>query len=862
MAQAKSVLDDIKKELECPVCQEQFSGSNEPKILKCQHTFCKSCLNGWLRQHGGGRLSCPKCRVITECSTNNIDCLPTNLACKNLGDILKTHSGWDIRSLQENLCKCHRKSLEYYCEHCQICICSDCVIVEHRDSNNHKILSVEEGAKIQAEIITEELRSVEANTSHLMSDIATLVERREKFNTGIDQATIEVRNVAERCIYLIHRHEASVTEQLARERSLSDDAISQELLKLTEKLEKMTSAAIRGRAILENHNIDEMINIKQVLDELISEKVTPALKYPDLKYTSYALPRNFTTGKLLITRTEPSLSVATGEGLTKGKRSEEANFTVTTKDAKGQTTYSEMDKVIVEVTSVRKGIKNISVVVKDLKDGRYSVSYTPNSFGEFRVSIKVRDEPIRESPFKLFIHNNPKQDFLDWASKFHGPELSNLQLKETQDAERGLSQPHTFKNSTFTGRPLYQRKSFRSEEKRRAALGEFQNQDTHQNNRRQRDDASREPPSPQEPTSVTSAQYGSPIPEQCTIEVTGLPEDASEDLVTIYFENTRRSKGGPVSSVVMTPELRKCLVTFESPDDAERTISYSSHVLSGASIQVSLFEEEEESAVDSGENGEDEEEEDGITIIVSGIMPSTSEDAVIFYFENSRRSGGGDVSEIHFNEKGEAIITFSEVKDLQRLLEESHKIYGQMITVVRQPPSKKVPLDPLRVHVQGISETTTIDCLTCYLEKFVDVEVENVYLGAKNNALAVFESEPDFESLLHKVNKDKKGLEGKKPRLERVAVCSCILVTGLKKESTDHTIELYFDNEKRSGGKDVYRVERIRKDQALVYFEDHTRVHDVIARSQRQANALDGAILEVTPYYPFLGNGDDVQSRS
>ena len=70
------------------------------------------------------------------------------------------------------------------------------------------------------------------------------------------------------------------------------------------------------------------------------------------------------------------------------------------------------------------------------------------------------------------------------------------------------------------------------------------------------------------------------------------------------------------------------------------------------------------------------------------------------------------------------------------------------------------------------------------------------------------------------MNKDQKGLEGKKPRLERVPICSCILVTGLKKETTDDTIELYFENEKRSGGKNVSQVERRGKYQALVYFED------------------------------------------
>ena len=105
--------------------------------------------------------------------------------------------------------------------------------------------------------------------------------------------------------------------------------------------------------------------------------------------------------------------------------------------------------------------------------------------------------------------------------------------------------------------------------------------------------------------------------------------------------------------------VRKCLnSTFL---DAERTINHSSHVLSGEKLQVSLFVEEDESAVEFDEN-EDLEKEGGITIIASGILSSTSKDTVILYFENSRRSGGGDVFDVHYNDKGEVVITFSEVK--------------------------------------------------------------------------------------------------------------------------------------------------------------------------------------------------------
>ena len=105
--------------------------------------------------------------------------------------------------------------------------------------------------------------------------------------------------------------------------------------------------------------------------------------------------------------------------------------------------------------------------------------------------------------------------------------------------------------------------------------------------------------------------------------------------------------------------VRKCLnSTFL---DAERTINHSSHVLSGEKLQVSLFVEEDESAVEFDEN-EDLDKEGGITIIASGILSSTSKDTVILYFENSRRSGGGDVFDVHYNDKGEVVITFSEVK--------------------------------------------------------------------------------------------------------------------------------------------------------------------------------------------------------
>ncbi|XP_015749699.1 PREDICTED: poly [ADP-ribose] polymerase 14-like [Acropora digitifera] len=106
----------------------------------------------------------------------------------------------------------------------------------------------------------------------------------------------------------------------------------------------------------------------------------------------------------------------------------------------------------------------------------------------------------------------------------------------------------------------------------------------------------------------------------------------------------------------------------------------------------------------------------------------------------------------------------------------------------------------------------------------------------------------NFPTLFDKVHKDTKGVEGRKLHLKRVPLCTCIQVTGLSERSSDRTIDLYFENERRSGGKDVLKVERIWKDEALVCFENPSSVQNVI----RRKHILGGNELNVKAYYPFL----------
>ena len=73
--------------LECSVCSEMFSGSNDkqPRVLGCGHTFCSKCLSHLVAHN---TIECPACRKITALPNNLLSGLPINYALVDASDNL------------------------------------------------------------------------------------------------------------------------------------------------------------------------------------------------------------------------------------------------------------------------------------------------------------------------------------------------------------------------------------------------------------------------------------------------------------------------------------------------------------------------------------------------------------------------------------------------------------------------------------------------------------------------------------------------------------------------------------------------------------------------------------------------------
>ena len=68
--------------LECSVCLDRLDETC--RVLPCQHTFCKRCLQELISARK--ELRCPECRILVE---EDVDDLPTNIFVVRLLESLK-----------------------------------------------------------------------------------------------------------------------------------------------------------------------------------------------------------------------------------------------------------------------------------------------------------------------------------------------------------------------------------------------------------------------------------------------------------------------------------------------------------------------------------------------------------------------------------------------------------------------------------------------------------------------------------------------------------------------------------------------------------------------------------------------------
>ncbi|XP_078522904.1 tripartite motif-containing protein 59 [Lissotriton helveticus] len=123
-------MNNLEEELTCCICYNLYE---DPRVLPCSHTFCKSCLESVVQSSSNYSiwrpirlpLKCPTCRSVAELPPTGIGALPANFALRSIIEKYSKENNQDILTCSEH----SRQPLNVYCLLDRKLVCGHCLTV-------------------------------------------------------------------------------------------------------------------------------------------------------------------------------------------------------------------------------------------------------------------------------------------------------------------------------------------------------------------------------------------------------------------------------------------------------------------------------------------------------------------------------------------------------------------------------------------------------------------------------------------------------------------------------------------------------------------------------------------------------------
>ena len=298
--------------------------------------------------------------------------------------------------------------LEFYCEDCKALICLKCSVVSH---NRHLVTDTQKAALEQKMQMTEAVAKLKAEILLYENEIKKQTELKDKNTSDIKNAEKKMTDSVEEWIRNLREHEKKMKDKF---REIYEAEQKQHKIRL-ENLElittKLKSCLERGQGVLQRNISSEILQTNQTIlqgcDELINARKLDRYKSP---YLNYLVKRKFDIlDQILVTKTDSSMCLAEFDDSEIGR---ESNFVVVTRDSEGLQCYQLDDQIKIDILTSEGD--HLKTELRDSKDGKYTVRYTPQCAGQHSVEIQVNGQPLTGSPFLVQI----RQHCYQFAFKF------------------------------------------------------------------------------------------------------------------------------------------------------------------------------------------------------------------------------------------------------------------------------------------------------------------------------------------------------------------------------------------------------------------------------------------------------------
>ena len=457
----ESLLNDLKKHLECSICLDTY---NEPKTIACLHTFCCQCLENHARaSHKQGKFRCPECQAQIDLpEENRFESLPSSFFHNSLLSLLAVRRSGDGSDMTCSQCKKNNSQMYYcfdcgkfmcpdcynahemlsesfeghkvtpvkefkeddyeallkrppfcsqqfhnkeittfFCISCQVCVCQNCIVTDHR---NHEIVLLDKAAHDEKPNIRSGAEMINERVNELNEVIRQFEETASKLKRNVATAKREVSQAAEQMIEVIRKREHEALISLETTRVTRLERINSAIEESQSLLKQMKQAVEFAKNLTERSSSSNIMWNKETLKQRF--EVLREIELPKLDCTSFVKFTAVSTKNVKLGFLEkiPKADAkrTTLEGLKQTLQAGvEAVFTLCLKTSDTEIIPHQPDlKDQVEV--LIEPAKDVSkLTVSEKEDGNLQLKFTPKVPGAYSIEVKINGDNLPTCPFTL-----------------------------------------------------------------------------------------------------------------------------------------------------------------------------------------------------------------------------------------------------------------------------------------------------------------------------------------------------------------------------------------------------------------------------------------------------------------------------
>ena len=450
--------------LTCPLCYELYK---KPKYLPCYHSYCEECLVNLLESGNqeSNILTCPECKQTSTVPTEGVQKLPNNffinrlldelvlkrkvegreeikcglcvrkdsavyVLCLNCGTFLckcchenhkysrkeyQSHSVVPIDELRSKtrtptirpkaaLCHEHDLELQFYCETCRELICQYCIMKNHLE---HSHDTVKEAVTKHRKELDKMMKAVETKIEQLSTSHKEISDMKNKTEAQVNVIVKEIDNYYEEMCKRLWQQRDELKKEV-------HEAYMQKKKEVTLQLQQVEDIKAKLENIKELNSVMKYGSDQETL--LMKKKVVDDVKrlHNDYKKLGTQQPVQPTTMEFIPVE-QYKKSLPKFGSLFDGACSyasevldvpqwvfegESVQFKLITRDRNNHCCNIGENAIVIQAQSNR---DVIPIEVKDNKDGSYSASFVANQVGEVELSVAIKRQNLKGSPFSIMV---------------------------------------------------------------------------------------------------------------------------------------------------------------------------------------------------------------------------------------------------------------------------------------------------------------------------------------------------------------------------------------------------------------------------------------------------------------------------